>query len=226
MVLFLGNGIICNFANTQKNNGPLRYSLWASLSTMQKVLAWPDLRWLFTSVFAFAFGWSFFNEFIPLLLKDRFQFELSDIGNYYAYGGAWYALCSGVFATWLLKYFSPEKIVPKALFGCFLCMLMFALIEERQVIWLVVPFLMFFLSFTYPATASMVSNSASSDNQGEILGIYQSVVGCAMGLSPFIVGSAIGMYPVLTPIGGALAMLISALAFLKGTKISQKAIIN
>ncbi|MEI8365355.1 MAG: hypothetical protein WCF65_02960, partial [Parachlamydiaceae bacterium] len=158
----------------------------------------------------------FLNEFIPVLLRERFRFNLSDIGNYYAYGGAWYALSSGLITPFILKQFSPEKVAVKALWGCALCMLVFLFIQDRQYIWCILPLLMFCLTFTYPTTAAMVSNRAGIKNQGEVLGVYQSVIGCAMGLSPFLVGSAIGMYPALTAIGGALAMLLAGIAFQKG----------
>lgn len=210
--------IAWKFPETRKICGNTGFNFMGSLDNIRKVFLWRQLRWLFLATFTFSFGWSFFNEFIPVLLREHFKFNLSDIGNYYAYGGAWYALSSGLIATTILKYLPPEKIAVKALVGCAICMLMFLVIQEQQSIWLILPPLMFFLSFTYPTTAAMVSNRAGVENQGEVLGVYQSVTGCAMGLSPFLMGSAIGLYPSLTAIGGALSMLLAGLAFWKGSQ--------
>lgn len=210
--------IAWKFPETHKECGIVTFNFMESINRIRKVFLWPQLRWLFLATFAFAFGWSFFNEFIPVLLRKQFGFNLSDIGNYYAYGGAWYAFSSGIITAAILKYFSPEKIGVKALIGCAVCMLMFLVIQERQYIWFILPPLMFCLSFTYPTTAAMVSNHAGLDNQGEVMGVYQSVTGCAMGLSPFLIGSVIGMYPSLTAIGGAFAMLLAGLAFWKGSQ--------
>jgi DHA1 family tetracycline resistance protein-like MFS transporter len=195
------------------------FQVMQSILNVRKVFLWPQLRWLFVSTFAFAFGWSFFNEFVPVLLRERLHFGLSDIGNYYAYGGAWYAICSGVLTTAILKYVAPERLGAKALLGCAICMLVFLAMDGNQLIWWMLPLLMFGLSFTFPTTAAMVSNRAGVENQGEVMGVYQSVTGLAMGLSPLLVGSAVGMYPALTAIGGAVAMLLSAFAFSKGTQI-------
>lgn len=218
IMCFISFAVIAwKFPETRKANSNLAYNFMGSINNIRKVFVWPELRWLFLATFSFAFGWSFFNEFIPLFLRKQFNFSLSDIGNYYAYGGAWYALTSGLITTLILKYFHPEKIAVKALLGCAICMLVFLFIQERQYIWFILPLLMFCLSFTYPTTAAMVSNRAGVENQGEVLGVYQSVTGCAMGLSPFLLGSVIGVYPEMTAIGGALAMLLAGFAFWKGS---------
>lgn len=214
--------IAWKFPETCKKKDHACFELMQSVQNIRKVFAWQKLRWLFIATFAFAFGWSFFNEFIPVLLREKLQFTLSDIGNYYAYGGAWYAFCSGVLTAAILKYYAPERLGFKALMGCALCMLMFLIIDGKDLIWWILPLLMFGLSFTYPTTAAMVSNRVGVENQGEVLGVYQSVTGLAMGLSPLLVGSAVGMYPALTAIGGAAAMLVAAFAFRKGTQaVSQ-----
>lgn len=207
------------FPETRQLKNSTAFNFMGSINNIRKVFLWPQLRWLFLATFAFAFGWSFFNEFIPVLLRAQFKFSLSQIGNYYACGGAWYAFSSGVVTAAVLNYFSPEKVAVKAMMGCAICMLSFLAVPEGLYIWFILPLFMFCLSYTYPTTAAMVSNRAGIENQGEVLGVYQSVTGCAMGLSPLLAGSAIGMYPSLTAIGGALAMLIAGLAFWKGSQV-------
>lgn len=209
--------IAWKFPETRNEHRDVIINFMESIRNIQKVFLWPQLRWMFLATFSFAFGWSFFNEFVPVLLREKFGFNLSNIGDYYAYGGAWYALNSGVITALILKYFPLEKTGIWALIGCAVCMLTLLIIQERHYLWFVLPLLMFFLSFTYPTTAAMVSNRAGTKNQGEVLGVYQSVTGCAMGLSPFLMGSLIGMYPSLAAIGGAFAMLVACLSFWKGS---------
>ena len=222
VVPFFAAGIMClisfviigwKLPETGKMSGVASFNISESIINIRKVFLWPKLRWLFLATFAFAFGWSFFNEFIPLLLREMFAFSLSDIGHYYAYGGIWYAFCSGVLTPIILKYVLPEKIAVKAPLGCAFCMFIFLYIVNREYIWYIVPMLMLGISFTFPTTAALVSNRVEESNQGEVLGVYQSVTGCAMGLSPLVMGSAIGAYPMLTVIGGAISMLLAAGAF-------------
>lgn len=212
--------IIRKFPETRKESTHLTFNVMSSIQNIGKVFLWPQLRWLFFATFAFAFGWSFFNEFIPLLLRHKFTFTLNDIGNYYAYGGAWYALSSALITTTMLKYFSPEKIGIKALIGCSLSMSVYLIIEDPNYIWFIVPLLMICLSLTFPTTAVMVSNRVDVNHQGEVLGIYQSVIGGAMGLSPFLMGPFIGIYPSLTVVGGFFIMLLAGFFFRKGSQMS------
>lgn len=210
--------ILYKFPETRKVNERISFNVVQGLTNLRKVFLWEKLRWLFLAAFTFSFGWSFFNEFIPVLLSKHFGFMPTDIGNYYAYGGAWYALSAGIATAPLLKYFAPEKMVIKALVGCAACMLAFIVIHDAQYIWWILPILMYCLSITYPTTGAIVSNHAGSENQGEVLGAYQSVIASAMGLSPLLVGSAIGVYPGLTAWGGAFAMLLASVAFWMGNR--------
>lgn len=212
--------ILWKFPETHNVNEKISFKILESITNIRKVFLWEKLRGLFFAAFAFSFGWSFFNEFIPLLLHARFAFSPSEIGNYYAYGGAWYALSAGIMTAPLLKYFTAEKVVIKALLGCAICMLLYLVVQEAQSIWWVVPPFMYCLSTTYPTTGALVSNQVSNENQGEVLGVYQSVIASAMGLSPLLVGPFVGIYPELTAWGGAFAMLLASSALWWNHRIS------
>lgn len=205
--------ILCCFTETRQRCDTKVFKLMRGLDNLRKVFLWPKLHWLFLGSFAFFFGWSFFNEFIPVFLRERFAFTPSDVGNYYAYGGACYAVSAGAGLNPLLKIFSSEKIVTNASLGCAVSMLIFLVIQDAQWIWWIMPPFMYLLALTFPTTAALVSSHASSDNQGEVLGVYQSIIGAAMGLSPLLLGSAVGAYPSLIIWGGAVAMSAASLAF-------------
>ena len=208
--------IIWKLPETGKISSVVSFNMSKSMNNIRKIFFWPSLRWFFTATFAFAFGWSCFNEFIPVLLKHMFDFSLSDIGNYYAYGGFWYAVCSGLITPTLLKHFSCEKILVKAVVGSGVFMFSFMFITEPQYIWYIMPLLILCISVTFPTVAALASNKGHTGNQGEILGVYQSVIGCGMGLSPIVMGSAIGTYPLLAAVGAAIFMLLAAAAFYQG----------
>lgn len=192
-----------------------------SMKAIGKAFTWKHLSWFFATAFAVSFAWSFFNEFMPVLLQDHFGFTLTDVGNYFAWGGVWYSLSSGLLTAPLLSRVSSERVVMGSMAGCSICMAIFSMLENSQYIWLALPALMFFLAAAFPTIASIVSNRTDSSMQGEVLGVLHSVQGCAMGLSPIFVGGLIGAYPALTGWGGALIMLLGCLAFLRGYRLQQ-----
>lgn len=226
-VPFIAAGVLClanlllilwKFPETCKVQEKISSNLLESVLNIRKVFLWKKMRWMFFAAFAFAFGWSFFNEFIPLLLRARFAFGSNEVGNYYAYGGIWYALSASILTAPLLKYFTPQKIVIKALIGCAVCMLSYLVIHEAQFMWWILPPFMYCLSAVFPTTGALVSNQASQDNQGEVLGVYQSVIASAMGLSPLLIGSFVGVYPELTAWGGAFAMFLASAALWQSSR--------
>jgi len=69
-------------------------------------------------------------------------------------------------------------------------------------------FICFFTSFVMPTATTLVSNKASSEVQGEALGIFTSINAAALILSPLFSGSIIGAYPTLSMwVGGGLKLL-------------------
>lgn len=207
--------LVCwKFPETRNIADQPRSDMLEGLHKIRKVFMLKNLKWLFFGGFSLAFGWAFFNEFIPVLLHERFNFSLIYIGDFYAYTGVWYAV-GALLTARFVHLFSAGKVVVVALFISAISMLSFAIIHDSFYIWWVVPVLMSGLACAYPTATTIVSNQASSDKQGEVLGVYQSVGAAAWGLSPIFVGSAIGAYPALTAWGGAFFLFLAGLAFWK-----------
>lgn len=204
--------VIWRFPETRASitNAPL--DLMEGLHNIYKVFLLKHLKWFFLAGFAMAFGWSFFNEFIPVFLKARFGFTLSQMGEYYAFTGGCYAL-GALLASRLIHRLRPEKMVVISMFTTAMCMLAFLALPHATALWWLIPPMMCGLAFAYPTATTLVSNHASAEQQGEVLGIYQSVGAAAMGLSPLFVGSAVGAFPDLTAWGGAFCFLLAALGF-------------
>ncbi len=79
------------------------------------------------------------------------------------------------------------------------------------------------LAMAYPSATTIVSNRASVDQQGEILGVYQSIGAAALGLSPVLVGFAVGAHPTLAAWGGAFSLILSSFFFwLERSNIKSK----
>lgn len=225
---FMAAGLMClmnflmvswKFPETRQFSKKSSFNLKDDLFSVHKVFLWKNLRWLFLAGFVFTYGWSFFSEFIPVLLNQRFGFTPNDVGNYYAFCGACYAFSAGIAAAPLLKRFPPEKLVICAMFGSALCMLAILVFSSAGHIWWIVAILMYFLAIVYPTATAIVSDRADPNCQGEVLGTYQSVQACAMGLSPLMVGSAIGMHPELAAWGGAVAMVLGGCAFWRASRL-------
>lgn len=204
--------VVWKFPETRKKIDAVSFDLMEGIHNLQRVFLLKEFKWIFLGGFFISFGWAFFNEFVPVLLYERFAFELNDIGEFYGYTGLWYAIGALIATTFVHKW-KPEAIAIVSMLLTATCMLVFAFVHISIYIWWVVPLMMVGLAMAYPSATTIVSNRADADQQGEILGVYQSIGAAALGLSPVLVGFAVGAYPTLAAWGGALSLILSSFFF-------------
>ena len=190
-----------------------RVSLISGLQNLRKAVFMKGFRVLILCSFIFAFGWSFFFEFAPVLLIAKYEFNSAQIGNFYAYSGALYALSSGLLIRPIIQNFSPKTTLLLSLFLAGTCLLLFSNIDNSTYLYLCLPFLLFFIALIFPTISAMVSNSATRKMQGEMLGILQSAQSVAFGISPLFSGTFVGVYPMLPIILGGVSMIIAGTVF-------------
>lgn len=200
------------FSEPRPPVGIVSQSLGERLRGLRRLFQRPQLRWLFIAGFLFSFGWGFFNEFVSVLLRENFTFSVREIGLYYAWGGAAYALNSCLSIP-LLKRVSPDKLVISGPLVCSLCMLMYVVPPYTGYVWTALPVIMYCLALVFPTAAALVSNQVDADSQGQILGSYQAIQSCAMGCGPLLFGGCVGAFPSSVAWGAAIAMVFAAFAF-------------
>jgi DHA1 family tetracycline resistance protein-like MFS transporter len=184
---------------------------------LKKAFHIPGMRLLFFSIFLFALGWSFYWEFIPVTWISRYHLNVSEIGNFYAYGAFFYALGSGVLIRPVAKWLRPRKLLLGALFCSGLYMFAMLFLPSSCWLWGYLPLQQIFIAFLFPTATALISNSVAEDSQGEMLGILQSVQECAFGLAPLLSGVFFGLSHAMPIVVGGGAMLLAGL-----TLISKK----
>lgn len=181
-----------------------------SLNGLEQILRFKNLRYLLLAVFIFRFGWAFYWEFIPVTWLEEYHFSPSQIGNLYAYSAGFYALSCGLLIRPIVSWLKPLYILFIALIltGC--CIL-FSLCLQPEWIYAYLPFQQYLTAFLFPTTTTIISNWVSEENQGEAMGMYQSIESLAFGLSPLLSGCLIGLNHKMPIVVGGVFMLISAL---------------
>lgn len=218
--------VMWKFPETRKKIEDISFDLMEGIHNLQRVFLLRKFKWIFLGGFFISFGWAFFNEFIPVLLSERFAFKLNDIGEFYGYTGLWYAI-GALAATTFIHKWKPEAIAIVTLLLSAACMLVFVVVHVSVYIWWIVPLMMVGIAMAYPSATTIVSNRAGVDQQGEILGVYQSIGAAALGVCPILVGFAVGAYSTLAAWGGAFCLILSSFFFwFERSKTSREASIN
>lgn len=174
----------------------------------------PELRFIFLGLLIFSFGWSFFTEFVPLFLIDRYNFNPAEIGLFYGYTSTFYSISAGFLIYPIIKRLGTQRSLFLSMLFSGLYLGVFLAIRSTNFLWLYLPFTQFFFAFVYPAIAAIISNRVSDERQGEVMGIYQSLIALALTVTPFFSGSFVGDTPSLTVSVSAVLMAFSAIMVL------------
>ena len=138
----------------------------------------------------------------------------SQVGDFYAYGAAFYALSSGLLIRPIVSRFAPLSVLFTALVLLIFAIFPLLFISNIGVFWVCIPIQQFLIALVFPTGATIVSNSVREDSQGEIMGILQSVDSFAFASSPLLGGAFVGLsIHAPTLIAGAFMALASFVLF-------------
>jgi len=152
------------------------------------------LRKVFLTVFLFAFGFTFFSQFVQVYLVEKFQTSQADIGFFFGFIGLWLVLTQGVILRSIPSSVSPKKVLRAVLPIQAVAFLLLMLPQERWQLFFIVPFIPMTQGLISPNLAAMLSNRARPEEQGEMLGIQQSVQASAMLITPIVGGFVIAIH--------------------------------
>jgi len=201
------------FVETHPVNKTVKFDILHGLKVVKKGFMMKDLRGVFLCSFIYVFGFSFFMEFIPVYLIERFQFTPSKIGTFYGIASGVYALSSGLLIRPIVNLFSAKSVFFYALLASGGLFFLATLIKTTIGLYLYVALVEFHIAMLFPTISTIISNKASEEVQGEILGILQAVIALGFGMSPLFSGTFVGSYPILPMLIGGVCMLLAAVIF-------------
>lgn len=162
---------------------------WKSMALLGTYLNRPSLSQLLICVFITTFGFAQFESTLSLLTRE---FGYSSRWNFllYAYVGLVLSLGQGMLVRRFLPRVGEYRM---ALIGVALMTAGFVLIGltggrflPRTALWYVLPIVVIGFSAVTPSLQSLLSQAASKDEQGSVLGTGQSLSSLARILGPYI----------------------------------------
>ena len=181
-----------------------------SIHNILKAFTYPDIRLLFSTIFLFIAGFTFFTSFFGVFLIVQFNYTQSQIGNFFAYLGIWIALTQGGITRYLSDKVSSHKVVRIGLFGMGIALLLFFFPKMAWQLFLVAPFFAVFNGLVQANMTAIVSSAATAEVQGEMLGINASIRALAQAVPPVLSGLIAAQLTPGTPILVASTVVIIA----------------
>lgn len=190
------------FRETLKEKRETKINAFSGFRNVAKSFQTPQLRAIFTSVLFLTLGFSFFTQFFSVLLIEKFEFSTKNIGILYGWIGLWLAFTQGVTVRFLSRKFESYQILKFT--PLFLAIALAALLLPEKgygyLFFFLNPFVATFQGITAPNMTTVVSGQAGPANQGEILGINQSMQSLGQAVPPLIAGylnTLNGSYPII-----------------------------
>ena len=225
LLLFLNSIFVLAFiAETLPKASKVSITLFTGFKNVKKAFLMPHVGIVFLAYFLFMFGFSFFTQFFPVFLYDKFSYTSSQIGMLFAYVGVWIAFAQGVLIRPIAKRFKPHSVLRYSFFAISVILLLILIPKKAYELYFILPFMAICNGMNLPNFSALFSNHAGKDSQGEILGIEQSVLSFAMTIPPIIAGITVSISTSLPILLGSFFIFIGWLVFAVFYKEKKKEI--
>ena len=202
------------FHETLRRPKKARMDVLAGFRNLSRAFAMRGLRTVFLVVLLLGLGFNFFTQFFQVFLIDKFSYSASQVGKLFAYIGLWTALSQGVVLRPLSHRFSSPWLLRYASLGLALSLPFLLIPSKAAFLFLILPFVAVFQGLTRPNARAILSNQASDDSQGEIMGITQSMDSLALAIPPIISGIVVTLHRSLPILIAAATIFAGWLVFL------------
>ncbi len=201
------------FPETLKHRSEKSPNILTGFYNVKKAFGSPTLNRLFLSIFLLTFGFSFFLQFFQVYLLRSLDFTTVDLGITIIVFALSVGLTQGLLLRYTSRRFKPPVVIRWALPAFAISFVLLLLPGSKTGIWLVMPLIGLFQGHAYPNLLTILSDETPDNQQGELIGIYQSVQSFATFLPPFIGGSLVSLALSLPMYGAAVCCLLSLLVF-------------
>lgn len=201
------------FKETLHTSRHVKIHVFTALKNIKIAMHHKTLKILFLFAFLFAFGFSFYTQFFQVFLIKKFSVTESDIGLLFGFMGVCIAIAQGFIVRPLSKKFCPQDILPYStiLVSVFI---MFMLVPNTlQGIYVLTAIIAIFVGLTMPNMNALISNLTKPEEQGEIMGINQSLQALAMAIPPILAGFFAALHYTLPIIIGSLGIGLAWVVF-------------
>lgn len=190
------------FRETLREKRDTKINAFSGFRNIARSFKMPQLRSIFMVVLLLALGFSFFTQFFSVLLIEKFEFSTARIGILYGWIGLWLAFTQGVTVRFLSRKFPSSDIlkVTPLLLALAIAALLLPEPGYGYLFFFLNPFVATFQGITAPNMTTVISESAGPKQQGEILGINQSMQSLGQAVPPLIAGwlnTLNGSYPLM-----------------------------
>ena len=203
-----------SFKETLKQATHQRVHPFMGFEHIAKSFKMPALRTIFLVVFLHALGFAFYTQFMPVFLVQKFAMSPTQIGLLFGFVGIWIALSQGLFTRITARYLNPVQTLRKSLFLLSAILFIVPFVPSTALLYLSQPFVAIFEGLTFPNSTAVVSQTAKPTEQGEAMGVTQSLRALGQAIPSLVAGFLVSINENLAILTGAVIILLAWAAFM------------
>ncbi|MCB0635001.1 MAG: MFS transporter, partial [Lewinella sp.] len=197
------------FPETLKRRRESRVNPFTGFRNLAISFRQPNLRTIFSVVLLLSLGFTFFTQFFSVYLIQQFEYSEKDIGLLYGWIGIWLAVTQGGLVRFFSNRYASDRILQVTILSLSIAVAILLIPSEAWWFFVLNPLIAISQGLTSPNLNAVISQQADDDQQGEILGINQSMQSLGQMVPPLIGGY-------LVSLGGGLPLLAGSVLILLG----------
>lgn len=206
--------VFFKFRETLQNQKDKEINIFSGVKNIAKAFGRKELKSIFMISFLTVFGFTMFSQFFQVFLINKFPTcKQNDIGMLYGYFGVWSVITQGGLVRRLAKKYSPQKILSFSIVFMALTLITLVIPDKWSYLYLTMALVSIAQGLTSPNVNALVSNLSERDEQGEIMGINQSVSALAQAIPPIIGGIIIAGHLNLPVLLSSLSVFLAWFVF-------------
>ena len=178
-----------------------KVSIFTGIRNISMAFKLPNLRKIFPVVLLLSLGFTFFTQFFSVKLIQDFSYTEKEIGLLYGWIGIWMAATQGILVRRLAKYIKSADVITVSIVIRAISLFLILLPNDPTMFYVLSPLIAVSQGMTGPNLTAVVSEQATASQQGQVLGINQSMQSIGQAIPPLIAGyinSINGNLPILT----------------------------
>lgn len=172
-----------------------------------------SLRTIFLVIFLHTLGFCFYAQFMPVFLVQKFQMSPPEIGTFFAWIGLWIALSQGLFTRIAAKFWTARQTLRFSILCLSATLLVVPFMPSVGLLLLSQPLIALFEGLTFPNSTAMVSQISKPTEQGEAMGVTQSLRALGQAIPSLIAGFLVTINENLAILTGAAIILLAGAIF-------------
>jgi MFS transporter, DHA1 family, tetracycline resistance protein len=183
--------------------------------------AWADVdvRPVYIVSFLAMLGFTFFTSFIGVFLTERFSFDETRVGTYFAVVGLWVIFVQAVLVRVISSRFTERRILLVALPVLAATIGLQPFVSVEALLYVLIPFHAAAFGLITTSIPALVSKGISATKQGAGLGINASVQALTSAIAPLSAGILSAYIGISFPFYFGSIALIIALVVLKTSRV-------